>query len=356
MPIINEPRVRPADEAEAAEDIALKAAAAERRGDWDESAALYARTFRSALFEGWVERAADALRGQARVRQQQGRYEEAEELAELSRELADRHDLTQAAARALNILGIVRYSLQDWAGAEERYRRALEMALDLGDDELIGLTCQNLGVMANLQGDLREARSRYLESVGSFVRSGSSANAMMAYNNLGMAATELREWMEAEVYFGRGIEIAERLAHTRLAGMLYSNLAEPLIKIGEIGRARDSLTTAEEAAARVRDVATLADVARYRGMIARAEGDFAAAEGYFLRSVELAAAPELDLEKAKALRELGELYLAQGRRAEAREALGRALGYFRAFGAASHAADVEEQLRRADAAGGAEAK
>jgi tetratricopeptide (TPR) repeat protein len=345
MPIINEPRVRAsAREAEAAEDIALQAAAAEREGDWDTAAALYARTFRSALFEGFAERAADALRGQARVRQQQGRYEEAEELAYLSRELADRHGLQQAAARAHNILGIIRYSLQDWGGAEDQYRRALELALDTGDDELIGLACQNLGVMANLRGDLREARSRYLESVGSFVRSGTSANAIMAYNNLGIAATELREWMEAEVYFSRGIEIAERLAHTQLAGMLYSNRAEPLIRIGETARARESLDVAEEAATRARDQATLADVARFRGMLAREEGDFASAERYLVESLELSGSPDLDLEKAKALRELGELHQALGRNTEAAEAYGRALSYFRAFGAEGHAAEVDREM------------
>ncbi|HEU0054291.1 MAG TPA: tetratricopeptide repeat protein [Longimicrobium sp.] len=343
MPIIIEPRVRGVLETEAAEDIAVQAAAAERQGEWDTAAGLYARTFRSALQEGWTERAADALRGQARIRQQQGRYEEAEELAELSRELAERNGLAQAVARALNILGIIRYSRQDWAGAESFYRAALEKALDLGDDELVGLACQNLGVLANVKGDLREARSRYLESVGSFVRSGSTFNAMMAYNNLGMAATDLQEWMEAEVYYSRGIEIAERLSHAQLTGMLYSNLAEPLIHVGELQRARDSLAVAEEAATQVGDAATLADISRFRGIIAREQGDLDLAESFLQRALESSGPP--DLERAKTLRELARLHRARGRRADAVRAYRSAGALYHAFGAHAYAQAMEDEVR-----------
>ena len=49
MPIINEPRIRPASSAEPAEDVASRATQAEREGRWDAAAELYALTFRSAL-------------------------------------------------------------------------------------------------------------------------------------------------------------------------------------------------------------------------------------------------------------------------------------------------------------------
>src|SRR3712207_9401585 len=77
--------------------------------------------------------------------------------------------------------------------------------------ETVGLACQNLGVIANIMGDLREARIRYLESIGSAVRSGRKLNEAASYNNLGMVCTDLGEFLEAGLYFDRGLEIAERI-------------------------------------------------------------------------------------------------------------------------------------------------
>jgi tetratricopeptide (TPR) repeat protein len=340
MPIINEPRVRAA-EGSATEDVAQRATVEERAGNWEAAAALYAHTFRSALHGGEPDQAVDALRGQARMRLQQRRFEEAEELAELCLELARGYDLPVAIARGLNVLGLIRFWHRGGEAAEQLYLSALEMALDLGDDELVGLVCQNLGVVANVRGDFREARSRYLEGIGSFVRSGSTANAMLAYNNLGMASADLQEWMEAEVYFSRGIEIAERLGHAPSAGMLYSNLAEPLIRVSEFDRARQSLDRAEAAASRIDDHTTLADVARYRGAMARLEGDLAGAEEHLARALRITDLPEPGLERAEVLRELGELRAAQGRRGDALEAFRAAAGLFAALGGVADARITE---------------
>jgi len=344
MPIINEPRVRATDTLEPSADAASRATAAERAGDWNEAAGLYAVTFRTALGQGEFERAADALRGQARMRLQQGRYEEAEELLELSLEIARQHGLAAAEARGCNVLGIIRYSQRDWAGAQPLYEQALEMALDGGDDELTGLACLNLGVLANLRGDYHEARRRYLEGIGSFVRSGSTANAMLAYNNLGIASADLQEWMEAEVYFSRGIEIAERLRHAPPAGMLYSNLAKPLIQVGELDRARASLDLAEEAARRVGDTSTLTDVERFRAMAARADGDLDAAERHLSAALARVGGNEdMEQERAEVYREWAELARAQGKPEVAVERLREAALAFTRMGMV---ADAEAVRRR----------
>jgi tetratricopeptide (TPR) repeat protein len=89
----------------------------ERLGHWDEAAGLYARAFRESLHSGAVEHASDALRGQARVRNRERRWDEAEELAELSREIAERAGLARAAARAVNVVGLIRHARGDWTGA-----------------------------------------------------------------------------------------------------------------------------------------------------------------------------------------------------------------------------------------------
>ncbi|HEX8246401.1 MAG TPA: tetratricopeptide repeat protein [Longimicrobium sp.] len=323
-------------------DLAARAYEEEQFGRWEAAARLYALSFRRAVLDGQVEQAADSLRGQARVLIQEERFDEAEELVELSREMAGRAGLTRSVGRAVNVLGIIRYHRRDWAGAREHYRRALEFALDVGDDDLAGLALQNAGVIAYVLGDLREARSLYLESIGSFVRSGNTGNALLAYNNLGIASADLKEWLEAEIYYTRGIELAERQSQSGMLAKLYGNRAEPLIQIGEIPAAVETLRKAQAAAEAVGDRLAVMEVERWRSRIARLEGDFEAAERHIARALELATGPSL--ERAAALRELGSLRQAHGRVDEAHEAYLRSEELYASLGAEAHAREVGRRL------------
>ena len=324
------------------EELSAQAYDEEQLGRWEMAARLYSQSFRTAVLAGDVENAADALRGQARVLIQEERFEEAEELVELSREIAERSGLLRSAARAINVLGIIRYRRRDWAGAREYYRRALELALDVGDDDLAGLAAQNTGVIAYVQGDLREARALYLESMGSFVRSGNTGNALLAYNNLGIASADLREWLDAEIYYTRGIELAERQSQSAVLAKLYGNRAEPLIHIGEMEQARETLAKAERAAGAVGDRLALADVERWRSRIAALHGDLDAADRHVAQALELAGDPSL--ERAGALRALALLRHAQGRLHEARDAYTQAEALYASLGAEAHARAVAGEL------------
>src|SRR4028118_865385 len=144
--------------------------------------------------------------------------------------------------------------------------------MDVSDDELVGHVCQNLGVLANMQGKLREARIHYLESIGSCVRSGNKRNELTAYNNLGFVCGELGEWMEAEVYFDRAVEIAERIGDSAHIASVLANRSLPLIHVGELARARDTLRRAGEAARRHDRRRPRGDRARPRGGAPRCPG------------------------------------------------------------------------------------
>jgi tetratricopeptide (TPR) repeat protein len=331
-------------------ELARRAGELEGTGRWDEAAHLYSGAFRAALLARDLADATEALRGQARVRNQQGRFDEAEELAELSLEIADRSGLHQSAARALNVLGVVRHGRGDWEGARRIFPRALELALDLGDDELAGLACLNAGVIANSTGNPREARMLYLESVGSFVRSGNSVHAMLAYNNLGLASADLHEWMEAELYFSRGIEIGERLSWVPLLAKLYCNRAEPLIHVGDFERAAASLDRAERTAREVGDRSILVEAARFRGMAARLRGRHEEAEAHLRAGLAAAGGRNLALGRAEVLRELGRLALDGGAPERARPLLERARALFLRLGVAAEAGALAVELERLPAA------
>jgi tetratricopeptide (TPR) repeat protein len=324
--------------------LSERAAQEEGLGRWDAAARLYALTFRASVMDRNLGAAADALRGQARVRNHQRRHEEADELALLSLEIAERNGLPQAAARAVNVLGVIRYSTGDWAGARPLYAQALDRALDLGDDDLAGLACQNAGVIAHLRGELYDARTLYLESIGSFVRSGNSVNCMAAYHNLGIVSVYLGEWLEAEVFFSRGIEIGERTSNAPGLARLYMNRSHPLIQVDELSRAITTVNRAEEEARMVEDLATLADVERFRGMLARMEGRVADAELHLARALAMGEGEGTGFVRGGIFWEFARLRVQQHRPGDAGAFYGRAAAAFGAVGARYYERAVTGEL------------
>ncbi|HEX8673484.1 MAG TPA: tetratricopeptide repeat protein [Longimicrobium sp.] len=324
--------------------VAARGKELEVAGRWREANRLYASLFRRAVAERAPSAAADALRRQASVRGRLGELEEAEELAELSFEIAERCGLARAAARAVNVRATLLHAREELSGAAALYREALARARAVRDDELTGLVCQNLGVIANIQGELVEARALYLECIASTIRSGDRTAAMMAYNNLGMVCADLREWLEAELYLDRALDVAERIGHLPTAALLHLNRAEPLIQMGELRRARATLHRADELAGPLGDRVTLAAVRRFRAVIARIEGDFAAADRELEDAAEVVAGKGHELERAQILGAVARLRWEQGRRDEARAALHRARDCFAALGAAREIRRLDEVL------------
>ena len=321
-----------------------RASALEHAGAWDSAAALYRRVFSSSVARRQLAGLMDSLYGEARMYRELRRWDEAEELVELCREIADRAEAPRMAARSLNLHGVLKFSRGDMAAARALYEEAVEQARDAGDDQLIGYACQNLGVLANIRGDLREARVLYLESVGASVRSGDRTSAAMVYNNLGMVCTDLGEYLEAEIYFDRGLEMAEWIPDVPMLARLYANRAEPMILVGDYLRARGSLDKAEALAQPIRAASTLADVARFRGMIAASGGDLPEAKRQIEASLTIADGAGLRLARAEGLEELAAIYEREGRRDQALEALRDAHESYIAIGATHDARRLADRL------------
>lgn len=327
------------------DELYQRAAALERDGRWAEAEVLYRDLFdRELATNGSASRAADALRHQAIACRRQGHSEEAEELAVLSWAVAERCDYTKGAARAVNVLALVHYSRGDLKKAKQLYGVAQNMGLDSGDDELIGFSCQNLGIIAYISGDLQEARTLYLEAIASAVRSADALTAATVYNNLGLVCTDLQEWMEAELYFDRGIEIATETRNLPLSAMLHTNRAKPLIQVGEFAKAGASLAAAEAVAVCINDQATLAEIEVGRANIARLQSDFPAADAHLARVLSLTAERGLDREYALALEGIAQLRWEQEQTTEALDQLRRAGEIFRSVGWLRDAARVDARL------------
>jgi tetratricopeptide (TPR) repeat protein len=328
----------------ALQEIADEAAGLERAADWEPARAAYARVFAAAAAARDVPALADATRGAARILREVARLDEAEEMAELSLEIAARAALPREMARAANVLGIILYERGAIHEAAERYEAALELAREIRDDELIGLVCANLGVVANIRGDLAVAAAFYLESIAAAVRTSNVQASVLGYNNLGMLASDVREWMQADLLFHRALELAEELGDAAITTTLLLNRTEPLIQVGELDAAERVLDRAEAMAERIQNVRELAEAARFRGMLARRRGDEAGAAGHLARSLLLATRAGLRLERAEALEQMALLHHDAGRGDDAHAHLAEACSEYFAAGATRDCGRCRELL------------
>lgn len=305
-----------------------RASQLEAAADWESAAFAYTDLYRTALQLDSTADAAVALRGQARVRRESGQHELAQDLSELSYEIAYRSGHLRDAARAINTTATIRHMLRDFDGAVALYEQALELARDVGDDELIALAAQNVGIIRNIAGELDSARAFYLESIAAALRTADARGAVVAYMHLGVVCSDLDECLQAGMYLERALEIAERLDNRMLLASVHANRARPLIEMGELDAAEQALDTAERLAPRHGYPGTRSNIARWRASLARMRDRLDDADGFVDLALQCAAEEQLQLERAEALEELAAIRIGQGRYPLARAALREAREIF----------------------------
>ena len=270
---------------------------------------------------------AEALRRRAVARHRQGDSVHARADCRRAYGLARALGRDFLAAEALNTLGGLDLS----TGFLESARRSFLRALELGgaNPTLRARVEQNLGILANIQGELDEALSRYRRSLEAYQSGGDLHGAAIAYHNLGMVSADRERYSEAESYFRRSLTLAERLGDRHLQSLALINYAEV-----DLARQRfeDARTRAEAAlelfeALGARDAK--ADAYRILGMMYRDTGRTALGEARLRAAIELAGSSASILGEAEARRELAILCQASDRNHEALRLLNDAYGLFR---------------------------
>ena len=155
----------PPEERRAA-DFLDEARERERAACLPEAIACYEAAVAAAERAGERPVLAEALRRLAVVRRHRSEAASARALCQRSYDVARQAGNDLLAAEALNTLGGLHLS----AGAPDDARRAFLEALELGGSsrELRARVEQNLGILANIHGELHEAIARYERSLDAY--------------------------------------------------------------------------------------------------------------------------------------------------------------------------------------------
>jgi putative nucleotidyltransferase with HDIG domain len=312
----------------------------ERQGKLDQAAACYERAIADDASGGPV--AIESLRRLGIICHRRNESERARSLCQRSQELAIAIGHNVLAAEALNALAGFEFE----AGAIESARQKFLSGLELGkaSEELQGRILQNLGILANVEGDLDTARQHYLNSLQAFVHAGDERGCAIAYHNLGMISTDQRLWEEADRYFGASHDRATSLGDVHLQGLCLLNHAEVHLARQRYEMARDSA----EAALRIFDQlgARLDKGGAYKvlGAVYRETGNHSVAESRLRAAIDLALETGSVLSEAEASREMALLLQAMGRNQDALRTLNASYRLFNRLNARVDLVDIRGKV------------
>src|SRR5207244_2779908 len=231
---------------------------------------------------------AEALRRLAILRQQRDESTQARELCDRSYDVARAIGDDGLAAEALNTLG----GLHLTTGSPVEARHAFVRALELGGSrrDLNARVHQNLGILANIQGDLEEprfegARQDGEASLALFDRLGARGPKADAYRVIGtvyretgrpaLAESRLRAAMDLAATTGSVLGEAEA---SRELALLYQSM----------GRNQEALTFLNRAYRLFRRLDARVDLVHVGGKVAELEGAYRAVVREWGRSIESA--------------------------------------------------------------------
>jgi diguanylate cyclase (GGDEF)-like protein/putative nucleotidyltransferase with HDIG domain len=321
------------------------ARALDKLGRRAEARALYEQALRS-ISSPSPSLASMLLRWIARSYEVDADYQAAEDCAVAAVATAELGDERNALGHALNVLAAVRWRQGELDHAEQLFHEALERGTSTTDPRLQVDVMTNLGTLASIRGDFREALRYYQDALAHGRLYSLLDNILVALNNLGMANMALGRHEAAEDAFNEALTIANALGGLSTRIQLEVNSASLQIEKRDFAEAKRRCDRAMALAEHLDDARANGEAEKVYGIIARETGDLAAAEEHLIGAREMAAAAnDLALE-GDASRELAELYGRLGRNRETLQALNRAHSCFTQLRARHELADVGRRMAR----------
>jgi HD-GYP domain-containing protein (c-di-GMP phosphodiesterase class II) len=287
----------------------------ERAGDTRGAIEAYTAAAVTAAREHDVVARATALRRCASIHRRRQEFDEAIALCETASEIAVSAGEHLTAAEVLNTLALVHIDQAQWSDATARLTRAWELGST--DPLLAARIEQNLGIIANIRGDLANARRSYLRSLRRFRQARDQQGCAIAYHNLGMLTADRRQWQKADSYLTAGLKIAIRTGDVPLQASLLLNRSEVEIGLIHYERALGDAEQALDIFVQLGNLSGQADAHRLLGVVFREMGMIDLAEQQLRAAVTSATASKAPLQIAEAHRDVALLLSRQERNLEA---------------------------------------
>ena len=190
--------VRDATDALSWDELVEQAQTAEMQGRRDEARDLYEVALCRLREAPSGARASDLLRWIARSHRTDANLDLALDCAGAALAVAEAHQNLAAIGHATNLQATIHHQQGSLDEAERLYHVARESALRAGEEKLAAMTAQNLGVIAQVRGDLETALHHYEASLTTYRKLGLASEVCIGLNNLGLFYSQRQQWDEAD--------------------------------------------------------------------------------------------------------------------------------------------------------------
>ncbi|HEU4996254.1 MAG TPA: HD domain-containing phosphohydrolase [Gemmatimonadaceae bacterium] len=259
--------------------------------------------------------------------------------------IAEAHQDAGEIAHTVNVMAISHWQRGQLDDGERLHNEAGRIARIAGDERLIAMVEQNLGVIASMRGDVERALTHYTESLARYRALRLFDEVARLLSNIGMAYASLERWDEAEATYAESSTLARQCGDTWTRLMVDVNRAALLVARRKFDEAHAVCERVLREAGAVKETRLLAETYKHCGVIARETGQMDEAERHLRVAFDQATAREDLLLAAETAREQAELYLALGRNRDTLQALSLSHRLFTQLRAQRDLADVTRRLR-----------
>ena len=316
----------------------------ERLGDWSSSARRCRKVLQISRPERHGLAVGKALVQLASLRLRRGDPKEAIQLNKEALDILEPLGDQSVVADVHLKLGLSAIALSRFDEARRHFTEARHRAGASGDDRLVGLIRQQLGVLATLHGEHLDATVHLMQAVSAQHRSADRYALCQSYLDLGASREAQREWIEALRCWSESAQLARQIGAPDLLAVSLVRQARALVMSEESGAAQTACQTARSCMEAIGCTNGLTQCDLVEAMICRHHGQYARAEELLERARHSLWRQGDRLALAACNRELGLLLQRRGDVDRASRRLEESSELFRELGSFEQAGETEALL------------
>lgn len=213
--------------------------------------------------------------------------------------------------------GLIDYDKSDYAGAINKYERAIGFYTKDNLLLRLAITYQNLGVCEKHISSFEMANFYYFKAANILLKLKSKEVLSHTYNSIGLCFLSLSNYSKAIEYLRRSLVIREALHNKLLVAESFGNIGYAYKKAQKIDSAITYLSKSVDLYKNASDSSDVISPLQNLGSSWRTKGDLKKANDYILRSLKIASVYDMKEEVASGILDLAEVYFAAGKYKEA---------------------------------------
>ncbi len=248
-------------------------------------------------------------------------------------EIYSKLENTEGIAECENLLGTIYGDLGNLSDAQIHFEKAHSMLNGKLVKSLLASKIKtNLGIINNIQGDLEKALEYYMSALSDYENTKDLRRMAEVRHNIGMLYSRLSKFNSAHKEFNHSIKLSQKLGDLQTLGLSYIGKANLYAVQKEFSLGDEFARKALEICHETKDMLSIADIYKIKGIIQRELGNYDNATNYLLTSLRLNKELKNQLNKAETELELGMLFKKTGKEIESKTYFRNAKRYYNRIG------------------------